>query len=93
MENYAVAKKVERTIILCLIGLVAIIVVAVISFVSLGKARRTNANYDALIARLEAEKNSLENNLDYMNTDAFIEEQAREHFGMIKDGETLYIYE
>ena len=61
--------------------------------ISLGKARRTNANYDALIARLEAEKNSLENNLDYMNTDAFIEEQAREHFGMIKDGETLYIYE
>ena len=52
--------------------------------------KRECANF---ATRLEAEKNSLENNLDYMNTDAFIEEQAREHFGMIKDGETLYIYE
>lgn len=92
-ENYAGTKKVERIIVLCLIGLVAIVVVAVISFVSLGRARRTNASYDELIASLNAEKNALEQNLDYMNTSAYLEEQARDQFGMIKEGETLYIYE
>ena len=65
---------------------------AVCSFVSLGKARRKNAEYDQMIASLKSEQTVLEDNLDYMNSPEYLESKARDHLGMIKEGETLYIF-
>ena len=65
---------------------------SVFSFVSLGKARRKQAKYDEMIASLKQEQSSLENNLGYMNSPEYLESQARDHLGMIKDGENLYIF-
>ena len=93
MENYKQAKKVERIIASCMLILVAVIVFSVFSFVSLGKARRKQAKYDEMIASLKQEQSSLENNLGYMNSPEYLESQARDHLGMIKDGENLYIFE
>ena len=92
MENYKQAKKVERIIASCMLILVAVGVFSVFSFVSLGKARRKQAKYDEMIASLKQEQSSLENNLGYMNSPEYLESQARDHLGMIKDGENLYIF-
>lgn len=93
MENYRQAKKVERIIASCILALVAVVVFAVFSFVSLGKARRKEANYDETIAKLKNEQAMLESNLDYMNSNEYLESQARNHLGMIKEGENLYIFD
>ena len=93
MSNYKHARKIEGIIAGCMLFLVAIIVVAVGSFVALGKARRKADDYDKMIASLKNEQAMLENNIDYMNSNEYLEEKARDHLGMIKDGENLYIFE
>lgn len=92
MENYKQTKKVERIIASCMLVLVAVIVLSVFSFVSLGKARRKEAKYDEMIASLKNEQTALENKLDYVNSNEYLESKARDHLGMIKDGETLYVF-
>lgn len=93
MNNYKQTKKVEGIIAGCMVFFVAVVVFAICSFVSLGRARRKNADYDAMIASLKQEQSSLENNLDYFNSNEYLESKARDHLGMIKDGENLYIFE
>lgn len=93
MENYKQAKKVERIIACSIFVFVAVVILSVFSFVSLGKARRKQAKYDEMIASLKQEQSALENNLGYMNSPEYLESQARDHLGMIKEDENLYIFE
>ena len=93
MENYKQAKKVERIIACSIFVFVAVVILSVFSFVSLGKARRKQAKYDEMIAGLKQEQSALENNLGYMNSPEYLESQARDHLGMIKEDENLYIFE
>lgn len=93
MNNYKQKRKLETIIALCMLFFVGVVIFSVCSFVALGKARRKNAEYDKLIASLKQEQSSLENNIDYINSNEYLESQARGHFGMIKEGEKLYIFE
>lgn len=93
MNNYKQTKKLEGIIAGCMVFFVAVVIFAVCSFVSLGKARRKAADYDKMIASLKNEQAALEDNIDYMNSNEYLEEKARDHLGMIKDGENLYIFE
>lgn len=90
MEDYGQTKKVERIVVLCMLLLVAVVAVAIVSFVSIGKARKENGKYNELIAELRLQKESLSDDLDYMNSSVYLEEQARNHLSMIKKGETRY---
>ncbi len=93
MSGYEQMKKLESIIVGSLIALVAVVCVAVYSFISLGRARYKNAEYDRMIASLNAQKSAIEQNIDYVNSDEYLEELARNHLGMIKDGETLYVFD
>lgn len=93
MSNYKQTRKIEGIIACCMLFFVAVIVLAVCSFVSLGKARRKADDYDKMIASLKAEQSALENDINYMDSQEYLESKARDHLGMIKDGETLYIFE
>ena len=92
MEKYSQLKKLEYIIVSCLVAFAVIVVISIYSFISLGKARRANAKYDEFIATLEQKEANLKDANDYMNSEAYLEEQARNHLGMIKDGETLYVF-
>ena len=48
---------------------------------------------DANIEMLMATKTDLENGIAERNTAEYVEEQARENLGMIKDGELVYVFE
>ena len=93
MSNYKQTRKIEGTIAACMIALVAVVIFAVCSFVALGKARRKSADYDAMIASLKQEQQALENGVDYFGSNEYLESKARDHLGMIKDGEKLYIFD
>ena len=98
MENYKQVRKVQAIIVSCMLFFVVLVGVTIMSFVSIGKTRRKNAEYDALIASLKQEQASLAENLSGINTDddaaysAYLEEKARYEFGMIKEDETLFIF-
>lgn len=92
MENYSQTKKIERVIVLCMLFFVVVALVAIYSFVSYGKARKQNAEYDSVIASLKAEQQAIQGNIDEIKNPDYIEEKVRNEFGMIKEGETLYIF-
>ncbi len=92
MENYKQTKKFERIIVSCMLCLVVLVVVAVVSFVSYGKTRKENARYDAMIASLKEEQAKLSSDIDEVQSEEYLEEKIRNEFGMIKDGETLFIF-
>lgn len=94
MSNYKQTRKIEGIIACCMLFFVAVVVLAICSFVSLGKARRKADDYDKMIASLKAEQSALEDGVNYMKNDpTYLEEKARDHLGMIKDGEKLYIFD
>lgn len=93
MENYKQVKKFERIIIGSIFLGLAVIVFAISSFVVVGKARKKNASYDNMILSLKEQQTELNAGVRYRDSDAYIEEQARNYYGMIKQGETYYIFE
>lgn len=92
MDGYKQRKKFEAIIVSCMLFLVALVAVAVVSFVSYGKTRMANAEYDDLIASLKREQAALQNGINEAQTPGYLEEKVRNEFGMIKDGETLFIF-
>ena len=94
MSNYEQMKKIEKVIVCSLIAFVAVVAVVVYSFIALGGARRRNAEQEALIASLSERKAQLEKNVGYLEgSEDYLEELARNHFGMVKQDESVYIYD
>lgn len=93
LEAYTKAKKLEKIIVFSMLAFVVVVVVAIISAVVVGKARKSLANYNNLIAELQAEERYLKSSVDYMETGTYLEERARGELGMIQDGETYYVFD
>ena len=93
MENYKQVKKFERIIIGSIFFGLAVLVLAISSFVVVGKARKKNAEYDNMILSLKEQQAELNKGIDYRANGSYLDEQARNHYGMIKKGETYYIFE
>ena len=88
MENYKQTKRFENIVMFSILFLAILICVAIASFVRLGKVRRENEKYNALIAQLQAENNKVNQSIDEMNSYDYLEQQARERLGMVKGDET-----
>ena len=86
MENLSMVKK-FKTIVACLVvAFVLALVMATVSFVQIGKARRVNAEYEKQIAALKAEQSNLKDELDYIKSEEGQDEMAREE-GNLPEGE------
>ncbi len=92
MENYEQVKKVEKIIALCMLVFVVAVIFAVYSFVVVGRQKRTLADYNELVAALEEEKANLESQNLEISSEEYLEELARGELGMIKEDETVYIF-
>lgn len=93
MENYKQVKKFERIIIGSIFFGLAVLVLAISSFVVAGRARKKNADYDNMILSLKQQQADLNEGMSYRGSREYFDEQARNHYGMIKKGETFYIFE
>lgn len=89
--TYEQMKKIERIILCSIIAFVAVLAIAIYSFIALGSARRKEASQTALIESLSEKKADLQDKIGYAENN--IEELARNKYGMVKEGETVYIYE
>ena len=88
MEKFKQTKRLENIVRFAVVFMVALVCVAVASFVRLAKVRRENAKYDALIASLQEENKNVNQSIDDMTAYDYLEEQARYRLGMIKGDET-----
>lgn len=93
MENYSQIKKIERIVGICIFFFVITIIAAIISFVRIGQLKRTNAEYDEFISKLEEKETLLESGIFDREQDDYLRDKARDRLGMIREGETLYLYE
>ncbi len=89
MDNYKQTKRFENFVRLSVLLFVVVLVVAITSFVKLGKARRQNENYDNLIAELTLERERLDKSVNSKTYD-YYETQVRDKLGMV-DGDETYI--
>lgn len=90
MENYEQVKKLQRIIVSCMLAFAVVLVVAIYSFIALGKARRENAKYDEFIAAMEVRQSDLQGRVEEVNSPEYLEERARDYLGMVKEGETQF---
>lgn len=90
MENYGQVKKLQRIIVSCMLAFAVVLVVAIYSFIALGRARRENAKYDEFVAAMQVRQSDLQGKVDEVNSPEYLEERARDYLGMVKEGETLY---
>ena len=93
MENSKQIKKIERIMAVSVFAFLIVLVITIFSFIELGSVRRKNAEYNEFIISLQSQKSSLELGIEEMQTEEYLNKKARDYLGMIKDGETLYIYD
>ena len=76
-----------------MIGLISLVLVATLprSIYQLWQRRDIVSEREQELKRIQAENERLKTNLREVQTPGFVERQAREKLGMVKEGETLVI--
>ena len=68
-------------------------ILAISLYAKAGVLASKNASLDKQIKNLSITRTELEQGIAIRKSDAYIEQQARETLGMIKENETLYIFD
>lgn len=92
MSPYMVKRVVGIVTVVATIVLVCMVSVVIGQCVQLNKLNNQSKLLETKIERLMATKTELESGIEYRSSDTYVEEQARENLGMIKDGEIIYIF-
>lgn len=69
------------------------VMVCIISYqcIKIGVLQRKSRNLDKMSANLSQQQAQLQKDIDIHSTDAYVQQTAREQYGMVKPGDTLYI--
>ena len=92
MRKNSQIRKLENIIFACFFCFAVVFAISVYSFVKLNTARKQNAMYDEEIKKMEYQNTNLNNSVENMKTTDYVENEARENLGLVKDGETVYYY-
>jgi len=85
----------NRRIVLAIILIVILGFLALVgnNILALSKLIQQKAEKEAELAKLQQEQEALSQELEQVNTDEYVEQQARSDLHMIRPGETLYVFE
>ena len=92
MENLNQVRKFKTIVCCLLIAFVAAFVAVAISFVKIGSARRADADYNKQLELLKAQKEGLEDDIDYLESPEGQDDLAKEQ-DKIPDGKTEIVIE
>jgi len=92
MSPYMIKRIVGMATVVATMVLTFIVAVVIVQSVQLSKLNNEARLLDANIEKLIASKADLEAGIKERLTEEYIEEQARENLGMIKDGEVIFIF-
>ena len=93
MSPYMVKRLVGFATVIGTMVLVCLVTVVMIQTVQLGKLNNESKALDIKIDRLVATRVDLENGIAERNTEQYVEDQARENLGMIKEGDVIFVFE
>lgn len=79
--------------ILATLVLVFVTVLSVSLYIKAGVLSSKNKSLDKQIESLSITQANLEKQIDIRNDEAYLEQKARENLGMIKENETVYIFD
>lgn len=86
MENLSAMKKFKTMISCFVIAFVAVLVLATVSFVQIGKARRANAEYDKQLEQALSKESALKEEMEYLESPEGKDETARDN-NLLPNGE------
>ena len=86
MENYKMMQKFKIIVCCLIVAFVAAMVMAVVSFVQIGEARRANIEFERQLEQIIKEKNQLQKDYEALQSGEKLDEEARDN-GMIADNE------
>lgn len=92
MEHKKFTKIVKIATICATCFLVIMLGIIIGQYIKLGNLKRQENELDTTLASMNEQRLSLEQGISNRMSYAYLEQQAREQLGMIKEGETLYIY-
>lgn len=79
--------------ILATLVLVFVTVLSISLYIKAGVLSSKNQSLDKQIESLSITQANLEKQIDIRNDEAYLEQKARENLGMIKENETVYIFD
>ena len=92
MSPYMVKRIVGIATVIATMVLTFIVAVVIVQSIQLSKLNNEARMLDANIEQVIASKVNLEAGINERLTEEYIEEQARENLGLIKDGEVIFIF-
>ena len=92
MSPYMVKRIVGMATVIATMVLTFMVAVVIVQSIQLSKLNNEARMLDANIEQLIASKVNLEAGINERLTEDYIEEQARENLGLIKDGEVIFIF-
>lgn len=93
MTKARLERIVKIVTVLATLVLVFVTILAVSLYVKAGVLSSKSKSLDKEIDRLSITRAEIEQGIDLRNSDAYVEQRAREDLGMIKDNEMLYIFD
>lgn len=93
MQSRNLIKTVKLVTVIATCFLVVLLGVIIGQYIKLGNLKKTNENLSSALANKEAYRRELNSSITARKSSTYIELQAREQLGLIKEGESLYIYE
>lgn len=93
MSPYMVKRLVGLATVIATVVLVCLVTVVIAQCVQLANLKAQSNALSVSIERLSSSRTNLEQGIEERNTEEYVEQQARENLGLIKDGEIVYIFE
>jgi len=92
MNKRQFRKTIKLVTIIATSVMVILVCVIIGQYIQLAGLKKRSSDLTSQISNLTAYKQELTSGINTRKSSAYIEMQAREQLGMIKEGESLYIY-
>ncbi len=86
-------KKVVKISTVC-VSIFVVLMVCIIAYqcIKIGTLQAKSRQLDKLSASLTSQQATLQDGISIRSTDGYLQQAAREQYGLVKDGETLYVF-
>lgn len=91
MTPQALKRKIKLATILTTIAVVVLVCIVTFTTIKIGVLNKRIAELDAMSATLTKQQIQLENGISIRETGSYVEQEAREEYGMAMPGDKIYV--
>ena len=93
MTPQKLKRSIKLVTVLTTIAVVVLVCIIVFTTIKIGVLNKRIAELDALSASLTKQQTQLENGISIRETGSYVEQEAREEYGMAMPGDKIYVEE